>query len=326
MPREGGLGRGLSSLIPQRSSADENESNYTGFEKEKNNSGKQNAPAEKTSAKKAKNKAPEKNDTNTETENNGILQIPVNNIKPNPFQPRTDFNSEKLQELSSSIQKHGILQPLVVTETEDGAYELVAGERRLEAAKSAGFEKVPAVVKKLDNKGKMELALIENLQRHNLNPIEEAKAYEKLKSEFDYTQADIAGQVGKSRSVIANALRLLDLPREIRDALVQEKISEGHARTLAGIENPEKQKSVFQQIVAKSLTVRDTERLAGEVEVSSYKRRVNQADPDTKRKEEELEEVLGTKVKIKNKRKGGQFIIEYYSKEEFSDLFNKLTS
>jgi ParB family chromosome partitioning protein len=234
-----------------------------------------------------------------------------------------------LQELADSIKKHGVLQPLVATRKQDGNYELVAGERRLQASKKAGIEKVPVIVRELDKKGKMEIALIENIQRENLNVIEEAKAYQKLKNEFGYTQEEVSKQVGKSRSVIANCLRLLNLPIEIRNALIKGEITEGHARSLMSIENPERQRKVFEQILSKNLTVRDVEKIAGEdqIEVSSYKRSSNNIDPEIKKMENEIEESLGTKAKIKKKKNGkGDFLITFYSEEEFQSLFNKLTS
>ncbi|MFO7807448.1 MAG: ParB/RepB/Spo0J family partition protein [Candidatus Moraniibacteriota bacterium] len=330
MPREGGLGRGLSSLIPQKNSNDENESFYSDF-----NDSKKNKSGAADSTDNAKRAADENSDSNTKdlptkkTSIEGgenVLQIETGKIFPNPYQPRSNFDQEKIGELADSIAKHGILQPLVVTEVDDGNYELVAGERRLQAAKKAQVEKVPSIVRKLDDKGKMELALIENIQRHNLNALEEAEAYKKLQEKFSYTQKEIAEQVGKSRSVIANCLRLLDLPKDIKQALIADKISEGHARTLAGIENPTKRESVFQQVLSKNLTVRDTEKLAGEVEVSSHKRKITPTNPDIKKQEDELEESLGTKVKIKKRGKRGRFMIDFYSEEEFDNLFNKLTS
>jgi ParB family chromosome partitioning protein len=333
MPREGGLGRGLSSLIPQKNSGDENEYSYTDFKKNEDDDSKKTAVNKNKSGNgsdaglpKGDNLSAVGQASSNNPQNQGVLEIATEKISPNPYQPRSNFDPEKLQELADSIKKHGILQPLVLTRKKSGEYELVAGERRLQAAKKAGMEKVPAIIKKLDDKGKMELALIENIQRHNLNVLEEAEAYEKLQEKFGYTQKEIAGQVGKSRSVIANCLRLLDLPEEIKQALIEDKISEGHARTLAGIENPEKRKAVFNRVLSKNLTVRDTEELAGEVEVSSHKRRVTSPNPELKRYEEELEENLGTKVKIKKKRRGGRFVIDFYSDEEFKNLFNKLNS
>lgn len=322
MPREGGLGKGLSSLIPQKNSADENEYQYSGF-RQKSNSAIQDEAQNKEENKKVSNAK------EAEPGKQGVIEVEVERISPNPYQPRVDFDAGKLQELAESIGKHGILQPLVVTVKQDGNYELVAGERRLQASKKAGIKKVPVIIRDLDKKGKMEIALIENIQRENLNVIEEAKAYQKLKNEFGYTQEEVSKQVGKSRSVIANCLRLLNLPLEIRDALVEGRITEGHARSLLGIENPERQRAVFRQIISKNLTVRDVEKIAGEgeIEISSYKRSAGNVDPEVRKMENEIEESLGTKAKIKKKKNGkGDFLITFYSEEEFKNLFNKLTS
>jgi ParB family chromosome partitioning protein len=327
MPREGGLGRGLSSLIPQKKSADENEYQYSGFKQKSNLEDQNNSHNKKEETEKDENI--KKTTSQKNSDKRGVTELEVDKIMPNPYQPRIDFDVDKLQELADSIKKHGVLQPLVATRKQDGNYELVAGERRLQASKKAGIEKVPVIVRELDKKGKMEIALIENIQRENLNVIEEAKAYQKLKNEFGYTQEEVSKQVGKSRSVIANCLRLLNLPIEIRNALIKGEITEGHARSLMSIENPERQRKVFEQILSKNLTVRDVEKIAGEdqIEVSSYKRSSNNIDPEIKKMENEIEESLGTKAKIKKKKNGkGDFLITFYSEEEFQSLFNKLTS
>ena len=209
---------------------------------------------------------------------------------------------------------------------DEGRYELIAGERRLSASKIAGLEKVPVIVKKPNAQEKLELALIENVQRHNLNVIEEAKAYLKLQEEFGLTQEEVAEKVGKSRSAVANTTRLLSLPIEIQRALVDEKISEGHARTILAISNPEKQRGFFQMILKENLTVRQAENRSREISVSGHKRKIVEKDQTVALQEDELGEIFGTKVLIKKSKKGGQIVIDFYSEEEFGAIFDKLRS
>ncbi|MCX6763430.1 MAG: ParB/RepB/Spo0J family partition protein [Candidatus Moranbacteria bacterium] len=252
----------------------------------------------------------------------GIQEVDIIRITPNPHQPRIKFDPEKLQELAASVKEHGIIQPLVVTKN-DGGFEIIAGERRLQAAKIAGLTKVPVIVREASSRQKLELALIENIQRHDLNPVEEAKSYNKLVEDFDLSQEEISQKVGKSRSAIANKIRLLNLPVEIQRALIEEKITEGHAKAILAIENPEKQRALFELILKNHLTVRQVESKTQEISVRAYKRLAHQ-DPELKAIEDKLVGLLGTKVKLSKSGDGGKIIIEYYSQEELGSILDKL--
>ncbi len=328
MAQQGGLGRGLASLIPQMKPSSQTK-------KDSNKKTKKGINYFGNDVDLSFNKARKKNlsqsaEMGTSKVGNialkSIMEISVNQISPNPHQPRVDFDEERLTELADSIKEHGVLQPLVISQNGKDDYELIAGERRLEAAKIAGLEKVPVILRKVDDQNKIELALIENIQRHNLNPIEEARAYKKMQDTFAMSQDEIAVKVGKSRSKVANSLRLLGLPVEIQKALVEGKISEGHARTILAIQNPEKQRALFEMIIKENLSVRQIEEKVREVTVGKHKRRIRQVDPETEKQEQELTESLGTKVKIKKGKKGGQIVIEYYTDEDFDSLLARLRS
>ncbi len=252
-------------------------------------------------------------------------EIPVGDIVPNPHQPRLHFDEEKLEELADSIKTHGVLQPLVVTKLESGKFELIAGERRLQASKRAGLATVPVVLRgATGEEEKLELAIIENIQRHDLNPIEEAKAYLRLTDEFGLHQDEVAKKMGKSRPVVSNTMRLLTLPVEIQRAIIEGKITEGHAKALLSIENSEKQRALFEMILKDELTVRETEDKAREVSVRSHLRAAHDAAPEIVAKESWLSEQLGTKVKIQAKGKGGKILIEFYSNEELNGILGRL--
>ena len=253
-----------------------------------------------------------------------LVDILVEEIVPNPHQPRLYFSAEKLAELSESIKEHGIVQPITVTKIDDHHYELIAGERRLQAAKLAGIARVPAIVREAQEQEKFELAIVENVQRHDLNPIEEAKAYRRLMDEFGLSQEAVAKKMGKSRSAIANVSRLLQLPVEIQRALAEMRISEGHAKALLSLDNPEKQRALFELIIAHGLTVRETEARAREASSHPVRRRLP-LDPALKEREERLMEIFGTKVKINKVGKGGKIVIEYYGEEDLTHLMNRLT-
>lgn len=259
--------------------------------------------------------------TSQNDNNDNILQIDVAQIKENPFQPRKKFTDAKLNELAESIKDHGIIQPLVVVKKDNG-YELIAGERRLRAAKIAGLSKVPVVVRVADNKEKLELALIENIQRENLNPIDLARSYKQLLEEFHLTQEETAKQLGKSRSSVANTLRLLNLPSEIQDGLMTEKITEGHAKYLLGLENENKQINLYNKITRANLSVDDTNKEVRRMGGTKQGRiKINYVDKD---KEFYLREFFGAKAEIKRKGKGGQIIINFYSDEELVEIINKI--
>ncbi|HOP74502.1 MAG TPA: ParB/RepB/Spo0J family partition protein [Bacillota bacterium] len=257
--------------------------------------------------------------------------ININLIVPNPYQPRKEFSDEKLSELAESIKVHGIIQPLLVREI-NGQYQLIAGERRLRAAKLAGLDEVPVVIKDLTDQSMMEIALVENIQRENLNPIEEAEAYRRLMNEFNFTQDDIAKKVGKSRPAIANILRLLNLPQEIQHDLSNGTLTMGHARALLGLKTQDDQKEVWHQIQAEGLSVRETEELIRKLNeepvVSRETKKVKTVavltkDPNVMEMEDELQQVLGTKVTIKPHGMGGRIEIEYYSPDEFERICEK---
>jgi ParB family chromosome partitioning protein len=247
----------------------------------------------------------------------------VGSIVPNPHQPRLHFDEAKLQELADSIKEHGILQPIVVSKNGE-QYEIIAGERRFQAAKRIGLATVPVVVRDVTEQEKLELAIIENVQRHNLNPIEEAKAYLRLQDEFSLSQEAVAEKMGKSRSVVANTVRLLQLPIEIQRAVAEGKISEGHAKALLAIENPEKQRAVFDLIIKEELTVRETEQKVRSISVKPYVRSAISLNPEILERTEHLTQVLGTKVKIAPSGKGGKVIIEYYAPEDLDGLLKRL--
>ncbi len=260
--------------------------------------------------------------SNSGFDQESAANAPLHKIAPNPEQPRAQFDKEKLSELAQSIREHGILQPLVVTRSGDG-YELIAGERRLQAAKLAGLTEVPVIIRSADERTKLELAIIENTQRHNLNPIEEAKAYLRLMEEYGLHQEEVAKKMGKSRSLVANTVRLLHLPIEIQRSLIEGKISEGHAKALLGIENPEKQRALFDMILKSGLTVRETEVEARAVSVRPHVRSEAQIPPEFSERLEKLREKLGTRVKLSPAGQGGKIVIEYYSSEELQGLFQR---
>lgn len=303
MSQQYGLGRGLASLIPPKKPVNVGMSQAV------------TTPAAKPAV------LPQATISHPETPVTN--EIAIGSIVPNPHQPRLHFDEVKLAELSDSIKEYGILQPLIVTKTATG-YELIAGERRLQAAKRAGLAVVPVVVKEVGNQEKLELAIIENIQRHDLNPIEEAKAYLRLAEEFGLSQEDVAKKMGKSRSTVANTLRLLTLPVEIQRAVIDGKLSEGHAKALLAIDNSEKQRALFELILKEELTVRETEEKARSVAVRSHVRTTREASPEVVAKEEWLTEQLGTKVKIQPKGKGGKILIEYYSPEELNTILGRI--
>jgi ParB family chromosome partitioning protein len=257
----------------------------------------------------------------------GSTEIPLERIRTNPRQPRQRIDEAELEALAASIREHGVLQPILVTETLDG-YQLVAGERRFRAAGLAGLERIPAIVRQLADREHLELALVENLQREDLGPIEEAQAFRALVDDFGLSQEDIAVRVGRARSTIANTLRLLDLDPRVQAAVVGREISEGHARAIGGLP-AEQQARVLETVVEQQFSVRQTEELVRRLReprplVSSNERRPARRDPDLERVEEDLRRSLGTKVTLARSRRGGRIIIEYYSDEELGQLYDRL--
>ncbi len=255
-------------------------------------------------------------------ENTEIFFCPLEAISPSPYQPRL-AKDEGLEELAASIKEKGILQPLLVREVTPGFYELVAGERRYQAAKMAGLERVPVIVKDLSPQEVLELALIENLQRKDLNPIEEARGYQRLIDEFGLTQEEVAQKVGKDRSTIANALRLLKLPEDLQEDVLTGRISAGHARALLSLENPALMRRVRQEILAKGLSVRQTEALVKAL-TTPRKNLKPSPDPNLAALERELGELLGTRVKLSWGKKKGRLTIEFYSTEQFEAFLEKI--
>ncbi|MCX6797089.1 MAG: ParB/RepB/Spo0J family partition protein [Candidatus Doudnabacteria bacterium] len=252
-----------------------------------------------------------------------IQEIEVGKISPNPFQPRKVFESQALKELADSIKEYGVIQPLVVTRTPIG-FELVVGERRFRAAQLAGLEKVPAIIKdSMVDQTKLEVALIENIQRKELNPIEEAQAYERLMKTFNMTQEQVAKKVGKSRPTIANTVRLLNLPAEIQRAVIEGKLSEGHARPLLGLTDPEKMLLMYKQVIEQGWNVRQVEAKVRELTI---KRQMDAValDPKLLAMESELRGKLGTQVKIQRQGKGGKIMIEFFSDEELNEIVHKM--
>jgi ParB family chromosome partitioning protein len=257
--------------------------------------------------------------TTADTGDTGVKEIRINDIEPNSGQPRKNFNDEKLSQLAESIKQHGVVQPLII-QREDSGYKIVAGERRWRAAKLAGLKTVPVIIRDLSDKQVMEIALIENLQREDLNPIEEAEAYNKLIDDFGMTQEEISNTVGKSRPAIANSLRLLSLQEQIRRKLIEGEISSGHARALLAIESKSLQLKAVDEIIRKKLSVRETELLVKRLNTKKKVKTSKTDEAEYKAIEDRFREVFGTKVKIMNKQKNGKIVIEYYSLDELDRI------
>ncbi len=286
---QGGLGRGLGSLIPQITPADP--------------SHRPTIPPSTSGA-------------------GALREISPDAIVANPYQPRKHFAAEELADLTASIKEHGVMQPLVVTDKGDGTYELIAGERRLRASKAAGLTTIPVIVRNADDRQKLELAIIENVQRADLNPVEEAIAYRALMQDFGLTQEQMAERVGKSRPQVANTLRLLELPPNVLDALKEGKITRSHARTLLAEDDPQEQMALFTRMLGGTVTVREAEQT---VRTHTRKPRV-QRDPNVEAIERELREKIGTKVEIKmNGPASGTVAIHFYSKDDLKALIAHLT-
>lgn len=289
---KGSLGRGLSSLIPSAKS--------------------------QTSA-----------HQHPQFKKDAIFYIEVDKIKTNPSQPRTNFNGKDLEDLAQSILRHGILQPLVVSKIEKDVesgrlveYQLIAGERRLRAAKMIGMLEVPAIIKESAGSSRLEMALIENIQRKDLNPVEKAEAFGKLQKEHNFTHQKIADSIGKSREYITNLLRLLDLPDEIKKSIKEGLLSEGHARTLLAIKDPFKQKELYLQLLSNKISVRGAEDLARKIKKQPQ---IQTMSPYLKELVEKLEDQLGTKINLILKPKGGKMVIEFYSDEDLENIVKKIS-
>ncbi len=289
-----GLGRGLDSLIPKKI----NIKSYSDFVVNKENSLVVN-------------------------DNNHIILVDPNKIKANPYQPRKEFDPITLNDLINSIKENGIIQPLVVSPRQsDGFYELIAGERRLRSAVELNLKEVPVIVRDVNRQKKLELALIENLQREDLSPIESAVAYNQLINEFNLTQEDLAKKIGKSRSAISNSLRFLNLPQEIQIALSKKQISEAHAKYLSGLDSEVKQLNIFRKIIFNNLSVKATDKL-----IKSYggtkmaKITINEND---KKNQDNLQKYLDTKIDIRRGQKGGKIEIFFYDNEGLLEIIKKI--
>jgi len=268
----------------------------------------------------------------------GPTEVPVDAIAPNPMQPRQKLDPEALEELAASIREHGLIQPLIVSQVpaeslegpqagpaDAGAprYQLIAGERRLEAARLAGLTRVPVIIREATPQEMLELALVENIQRADLNPLEQAMAYKHLMDDFGLTQEQVADRVGKSRAAVANSVRLLRLPEEIKNSLAQGQITEGHARAILALDDLDEQRKVWKTILKRGLNVRQTEETVRRLTAQPKPKRPSQpASPETKALEERFREALGTKVQLFRSKRGGRLVIYFYSEEELQALFD----
>jgi ParB family chromosome partitioning protein len=257
----------------------------------------------------------------------GVEEVDIDLISPNPYQPRSVFNPVHVTELAESIREHGVIQPLVVSQPSEAGgalYQLIAGERRLLASREAGLKRVPVIVKEATPQALLELALVENLQRQDLGPLEEAFAFRRLADEFALTQEAVASRVGRSRSAVANSIRLLSLSDEMQASLASGEITAGHARALLAIEDPNVRRLVWRRIVEHDLTVREAEALAKAGMRTALKRTVRRS-ADLAAVEETLRGALGTKVELQKGRKGGRVVIHFYSDEELDSLIDRLS-
>ena len=299
-----GLGRGLNTLIPKTPIVDEED------------------------VEQVKKKVSRSSKTKKKEETKKELTLPIDKIEPNPDQPRNQFDEDTLQELADSIKQYGMLQPILVTPKDD-FYEIIAGERRWRAAKQAGLNEVPVMIRKYNENEIVEIALIENIQRDNLNPIEEAMAYKRLMEEFELKQDEVATKVSKSRASITNSLRLLKLDPRVQKMLEEEMISTGHARALLAISNKDKQYEIAQKVFDEKLSVRDTEKLVKEIKNPKKPKEKVKTVNDFIYKDlaNKMKEVMGTKVSIASKGNGkGKIEIEYYSDEELERMFDMIMS
>lgn len=257
----------------------------------------------------------------------GIVEIPLAEIRPSPFQPRKRFDDKKLDELAASIRAQGILSPVIVRQI-PGGYELVAGERRLRATERAGLERIPAVVREMSNAGMLEVALIENVQREDLNPVEEAEVYRRLIEEFGLTQEEMAARVGKDRASIANTLRLLKLPHPIREDLIEGAMSAGHGRALLGLDGRDLQLTAREAVIRRGLSVRATELLVKRLKngPAAQDRTIRRKAPGLAQAEEQLRRTLATKVRIIRRGQRGRIEVEFYSEDDLDRLVRKICS
>ncbi|MDR9414905.1 MAG: ParB/RepB/Spo0J family partition protein [Gracilimonas sp.] len=282
------------------------------------------------SEKKESKEGVEKNIVQPEERVNIVLDVPVDHIRKNPHQPRKNFDEERLEELGASIKKHGLIQPITVRYIGEKRFELISGERRLRAAKLAGLNEIPAYIREADDEQSMAFALIENIQREELNPLEVALGYKRLLEEFDYTQAEVAERVGKNRTTVTNMLRLLGLPDFIQSALKANRISMGHARALITIDDEKIQKEILHKVIEDGLSVRQIEDAVRKANTppksgkttSTPSKAKTDDDPFYEEISTRLRRTFSTKVKVKPKKKGGEIRIEYYSDDDLERILN----
>ena len=254
----------------------------------------------------------------------GLRDIPVDAIRPNPWQPRTDFDEQELEDLANSIRAHGVLQPVLVSQQRDGTFQLITGERRWRAVQLAGMPTVPAVVKEATPQASLEMALVENIQRRDLNPLEEAHAFRQLIEEHGMTQEQLGQRIGKSRVAVSNSLRLLHLPEPVREALARAEISEGHARAILMANGETQRLRLLERVLAEHLSVRETEALAREMNAARQRAAQAQPDPDVVRLEDEFRQALGTRVRLVKGRRGGRLVIHFFSEDELQGLYHAI--
>ena len=297
--KRNGLGKGLDSLIPNKNTV----------------------KTEKTSEGKIKKDSAEESKS-------GEIMVRINEVEPNREQPRKDFDEDSLVELADSIKQFGILQPLLVHKKKD-YYEIIAGERRWRAAKMAGIKEVPIIIKNYTDQEIVEISLIENIQRENLNPIEEAMAYKRLLEEFDLTQAEVAERVSKSRTAVTNSMRLLKLSSRVQQMIVDDMISTGHARALLALDDEEQQYQIANKIFDEKLSVRETEKLVKALKnpKKEVKKQKQEHTFVYESLEEHMKDIIGTKVKVNSKSNGkGRIEIEYYSEDELERIYDLIMS
>jgi ParB family chromosome partitioning protein len=265
----------------------------------------------------------------------GVREVDVESIVPNPRQPRHKINPKDVRELADSIKEHGLIQPLIVTSAasstaDEPRFQLIAGERRWSAAKMAGLERVPVIVRGATPQEMLELALVENIQRADLNPLEEASAYKQLIDDFAMTQEQVAVKVGKDRATVANALRLLKLPQDIQSAIADETISGGHARAIQTVTDAKHQKSLLRTVIARAYSVRQTEEAARRMNENPKKSKPKSKEHDvpagTRALEEDLRKALGTKVQVFRSRQGGKIVVNFYSEEELHSIYERIVN
>jgi len=327
-----GLGKGLAALLKESEISEETISAETSpaqTESAPASAASEESASKAPSKKAAKSKLP----AGMESDDDGQLWVNPSLLKPNPHQPRTEFDEEKLAELAESIREHGIIESIVVEDAGDGSFYIIAGERRTRAARIAGLDKVPVTLRKFSEQKKLEIALIENIQRDDLNDIEEAQAYYKLMELGGLTQEQVASRVGKNRATVANAIRLLKLPEDMQSALAKGSITAGHARALLSVKNKDDQRILFGKIIGSGMSVRQAEEAASAINEGAKAKKAGkdqpkievERDPDFANLEQQFRDVLGTKVVLKGSMERGTLNIDYFSRDDLDRLYNIIT-